>query len=542
MNLITEPWIQAICGDGSRARIAPWRMSDPAFVDISAPRPDFRGALFQFLIGLLQSVCPPETSEDWAKWWETPPPPETLKAQLRMVSDAFELDRDGSAFMQDYDQLESSKAVPISYLLIDSPSDNTLKVNADFFIKRSGIQHICEHCAAAALFTLQINATGSGRGYHTSVRGWGPLTTLLVPDDMEAHSKLWHKLWLNILPTEDSELTPLPKSNLSSVFPWCDPTRSSEKGQATYPEDAHPCQVYWSMPRRIRLDFTTKDEGNCGLCGEYTEKLVERFRRKQYGVNYQGAWIHPLSPYQLDPKNVNPPKAIHGQKDGITYRHWLGLFLGDTYLNQDPALNVTHYIESKIDVANDLPHEIRIWSFGYDMDSQKIAKARSWCESIMPIYQFPRRQRDRLKMTIADLLSVADDLSEKLKNAIKKVWIGRIESTNKKRIVIPKEHKKVDVFFIGTLFWQNTEPLFYKTIRKTIEFSEKNENMSDLARHWVSGLRREALDLFDQWALSGPVEDLDMKRVFLARRELQKWMTAGKKVKKLLGDRKPTAA
>lgn len=59
-NLLTENWIPVRRADGSRSRIPPWRITDPdpAIVDIDAQRPDFKGALLELLIGLVQTALP----------------------------------------------------------------------------------------------------------------------------------------------------------------------------------------------------------------------------------------------------------------------------------------------------------------------------------------------------------------------------------------------------------------------------------------------------------------------------------------------------
>ena len=70
MNLISENWIPVRRADGSLQRIAPWQLTDGIgdnpIVAVASPRPDFDGALTQFLIGLLQTTCTP--SED--QWWD----------------------------------------------------------------------------------------------------------------------------------------------------------------------------------------------------------------------------------------------------------------------------------------------------------------------------------------------------------------------------------------------------------------------------------------------------------------------------------------
>src|SRR5699024_10547476 len=103
-------------------------------------------------------------------------------------------------FMQDLDPLEEARIAPVSGLLIDAPGANGIKNNTDFFVKRGQAQQLCADCAALALYTIQANGPAGGAGFRTGLRGGGPLTTLILPD--EANSSLWHKLWLNVVPMD----------------------------------------------------------------------------------------------------------------------------------------------------------------------------------------------------------------------------------------------------------------------------------------------------------------------------------------------------
>lgn len=67
MNLIKDVWIPTQRFSGKLEEISPFEItsqiendSDP-IVSLNAPRPDFNGALLQFLIGLLQAVFLPKT-------------------------------------------------------------------------------------------------------------------------------------------------------------------------------------------------------------------------------------------------------------------------------------------------------------------------------------------------------------------------------------------------------------------------------------------------------------------------------------------------
>ncbi|MCP4118726.1 MAG: type I-E CRISPR-associated protein Cse1/CasA [Desulfobacteraceae bacterium] len=299
MNLIHDSWIPVLRNDGVRDLIPPKEISDPSIINIYAPRPDFTGALCQFLIGLLQTGCMPKDMRDWKAKWEKPPERAFLESRFERVASFFELDADGPAFMQDFN-LPESESKPISALLIEAPGDKTIRDNLDHFVKGGQVNLICRRCAASSVLTLQINAPSGGVGHRTGIRGGGPLTTLVMPCENDGPASLWQRLWLNVFPAcEINDFTRNIKlTHPEALFPWLGETRTSDKkGVDTFPKDAHPLQMYWAMPRRIRLEFSGNVSGPCDLCGRKDDIYATGFRTKNYGVNYVGPWLHPLSPH-----------------------------------------------------------------------------------------------------------------------------------------------------------------------------------------------------------------------------------------------------
>ncbi|KUK60681.1 MAG: CRISPR-associated protein, Cse1 family, partial [Methanoculleus marisnigri] len=105
VNLIDDPWIPVVRRDGARETIAPREITGGAepVIRLDAPRPDFNGALIQFLIGLVQTAIPPGDNRDWRRKFKTPPPPDELKRAFAPYAHAFNFDGEGPRFMQDYD-------------------------------------------------------------------------------------------------------------------------------------------------------------------------------------------------------------------------------------------------------------------------------------------------------------------------------------------------------------------------------------------------------------------------------------------------------
>lgn len=503
MNLINDAWIPIIRADGQRERIAPWQIAEREnpVLELMAPRPDFQGALYQFLIGLLQTTFAPEDEDEWLEYWQSPPHGEKLKSIFAPFATAFELiNTDGVAFLQDFNSLDDEPK-ELASLLIDAPGGKTLKDHLDHFVKGGNLAGACASCTASALFTLQTNAPSGGVGHRVGLRGGGPLTSLLLPED--PHADLWQKLWLNVLTQE--EFAQVPTAPTADIFPWLAPTRVSDKsGGATLPDDVHKLQMYWGMPRRIRIE-ASETSGFCDLCGVNNVELYSHFRTKNYGVNYDGPWVHSLTAYRFDPKKEQLPLSIKGQQGGLGYRHWLSLVWFDPSNGDTAARTVKSFFNAKARLLN-RSERITLWSFGYDMDNMK---ARCWYEQKMPVVSVAGEYRDLFFQLIAELIESARDVVKELRSQVKAGWFSR-----------PKDVKG-DTSMIDQSFWQATEPFFYQQLKILAEQPSDSRFMpSQVADVWEKLLRKQAVELFDYWVLEGDAEDMDMKRITSARRLL----------------------
>ena len=514
MNLMTTPWIPVIYQDGRKGLIAPWQIAetDNSVIEINAPRADFQGGLYQFLIGLLQTSFAPEDEEQWLEYWEAPPSIDELKEVLEKLAFAFELDNsDGIAFLQDFD-LPEGESRHISALLIEAPGANAIKHNSDHFVKRELANQLCPSCTATALFTLQANAPAGGVGYRVSVRGGGPLTTLLIPESKTA--TLWQKLWLNILNQEEMQLA---ETIDARVLPWLGKTRLSDKsGVITTPAAVHPLQQYWGMPRRIRL--STKIENDvCDLCGCQSEDLYAEFITKNYGVNYDGAWVHPLTPYRFDIKDKELPLSLKGQQGGLGYRHWLGMALQDLG-NGDKAASIVQFYNAERgrDFAM---NSASLWCFGYDMDNMK---ARCWYESRFPVFYLDARQKNNLMEWGAEFINSAREVVKILRSQVKEAWFRRSKDV------------KGDMSAIDMQFWQATETDFYQILQQLVILSgDTRMAPASLYQQWLQCLEKQTRQVFETATLESTPQDLDLIRIIAAKNALWKKFYGNKAIKNL---------
>jgi CRISPR system Cascade subunit CasA len=526
MNLINSPWLPFRGYDGGVAYRPPSAIADPAVADLALPRPDFQGAAWQWLIALLQTTWAPSEIEDWLNAWETPPDESTLATAFDTARHAFELFGDGPRFMQELDLPDNARQGSVAELLIDAPGEQTRKFNADHFIKCGIGEVVSPETAAIALYAMQINAPSGGKGYRTGLRGGGPLTTLVLPHD--AGAALWHKLWLNVLP-RSSWRYPDPDLGDWRVFPWLAPTRTSEPktGVNTTADDVHPLHHYWAMPRRFRL--APEDIADqCSISGEPSERRVAKLHTTNYGYNYDGPWRHPLTPYRCDPnkRDQQPPWSIKGKQGGLGYRHWESLAIDEPESRGHlaaPVVNDFHGPKSRA-LRDNAPADrhARLWAFGYDMDNMK---ARCWYANEMPLLAIARQHRDRFLGWVDRLTTTAVIAAQTLRRQVAAAWFSRPGDV------------KGDFGFIEQRFFEATEEDFYRCLH---ELHQALGHVDDahlpvsVARRWRDVIRQMALETFDDLAMSGDVQAIDMKRVTAARNGLKKWLRGGKGMKELI--------
>lgn len=312
LNLISDPWLPVLDRDGARRVIAPWQMADADLVRPDWPRADLNLGCLEFLIGLVFLADPPADAEDWDA--RVAPDPQRLRARLAPFAPAFDLTGDGPRFLQDLEALEG-EANPPDLLFIDSAGANTSRNSADLMVRRERYPALDLPLAAMALYTFQAHAPAGGAGNRTSMRGGGPLVTLVDPGD-----GLWGLVWANVPDGRPGALTDLP---------WMRQTRLSEAGQATFPPQGQTfgVEALFGMPRRLRLVET----------GARISSVIQR----PYGTNY-AAWKHPLTPhYRVKEGAEWLPR--HPRPGVFGYRHWLGVLAEAQDALSERALCLTNW-------------------------------------------------------------------------------------------------------------------------------------------------------------------------------------------------------
>ncbi len=512
LNLIRAPWLLLRRRSGQVEQVAPFRIvdgiDDDPFVAFAWPRPDFNGAAHEFLIGLLATAAAPENEDEWDDRWFAPPAPEVLGDWFESVAHAFDLDGPGPRFLQDRDPLDGAEEKSVAALLIDAPGAQTLRNNADLFVKRGGAPVLGRAAAAMALFTLNAYAPSGGAGHRTSLRGGGPLTTLAIAND-----HLWGRLWPNVETVESIKdrwpLASPPPDDADAMFPWLAPTRTSNPkagGRTTTPADTHPLQVYWGMPRRIRLTFEASQGRRCALTGIEDDTVVAVYRTRNYGINYSEGFEHPLTPYYAQ-KAGGARLPVHPRPGGLNYRHWPGLMAPSADGLRQPARAIRHVVAERGRFAMD--EKPRFAAFGYDMDNMK---ARAWIEGEWPLPPLADGEtREYLEGFIRQAVRGAETVSRLLVRAVKSALHDR-----------PADAAG-DYGFIAERFFRETEATFREAFA-TAQAAARTRSGADpedptLAARlaWAKSMETPTLRLFDECAPDDALESRDMERHVRAR-------------------------
>lgn len=502
-NLLRDAWIPVRAPGSALRWIAPSEIGElgDALYEPEWGRPEFRIATYELLIGMFAVALADrlEESADWIGLLDAPLSRAELTARFEALLPYFDLDGPEKRFLQDLDPLEG-EARPVDSLLIDAPGENTLKNGADIFAKRGRFPVFSRKAAAIALYAMQAFAPSGGAGHRTSLRGGGPLTTLVVPE----RPTLWRRIVANLPFMRDPDLSP--PQDLTLVFPWAKPTRLSTKDTKTqFGLHAHDLQCYFGMPRRIRLVFEANAQrAPCALTGEVDGIIVTGFVTEPWGVSY-GPAQHPLSPYYRS-KPGEPPLPIHAQSGRIGYRDWTG------YLFQSPAPDAASLCAQQVIWFESVfrQKDARLEAAGFVTDNMKCL---DWAEGAEPLFLL---ENEHARARLADLaqrqlVPAAASVLSALRGALR-------DALNADDV------QKTALANAAERFWTDTHDAFFEVVAAAQERLKnvpaeagaddvQKLDLADLSRTWLAVMQRAALRIFNKTAPLERLADLDQGAV-----------------------------
>jgi CRISPR system Cascade subunit CasA len=510
-NLIRDVWLPVRCASGNVEirRISGLTQSDNPAIEPAWGRADLDAATLEFLIGILAIAIPPSERRVWLDYWRVAPGPETLDAALVPLARWFDLDGDGPRFLQDRESLEG-KTNPIEALFIDAPGEQGRNLNKDLFEKRDRIRVLSRPAAAIALFALQSCSPAGGSGHRTSLRGGGPLSTLVVPGRSADRKpvSLWRGLWTNV-----PQGSVACDNELPCILPWASPTRTSDKaGGQTTPQDVDERQQFFGMPRRIRLVFEPNTEGRpCDITGRVDPVIVTGFVMRPHGPQYK-AFRHPLTPHNVKKGLAVPVPAPDGR---IGYRLWLGLVHRTADGKRLPADCVnTFFKERAADLGSlDKPakRDSRLVCAGYAMDKMK---PLAFVEAEMPLHALADDAANAsLASLAARLIGGTDAVARLVAGAVKFALFGKKSKVKFNSTALSNAREAI---------WDETEAMFYDRLREVADMLEQNvaADFETIVCGWRDTLQEVALGVFDRQVPLTDVGVLNPARIVEARRDL----------------------
>lgn len=491
MNLITDPWIPARTRAGTRT-IRPAEIVDPEVIGLAFPRADFNGAVTEWLIGLLATTAAPADDRAWSAWHADRPSVAELDAAFAALAPGFDL----SIAMQETD-LDGDPS-SIEGLLLDTEGAITRDQRVDLMRRVGLFPTMSPAMAAAALITLHSNApeggsapneTGRRQGYYASIRGGGPLSTLvIVGDDLWSRigpnvetDDLWSRIWPNVETVEQiSERGKI--TNPLDALPWM----VDGDGLIT-PDNSHPCTLYFATVRRIRLIIKSAQPGEkCSLSGEASEFIVTDMVKSSGGRRFAG-WRHPFTPYRVDAKGDMFPRR--GSTERIGMRDYVGLIATEPKRTVLPAANVSHFRLHRRHYAPNI--NIRLIAYGFATTQSTVD---GWQHGEMPI---PLGDRDAIAIVdglARNLISGTDNAAYLLRTALARRY-ERQPNVAKKR--------SPDTARASGQLWRDLEPAFFDALTVAARSDLDADDPTMEARiGWAERVHKLALTIFRKaWPL-----------------------------------------
>lgn len=482
-NLLTNPAFPVVTRGGARRWLAFADLAvidgDDAPIDFDWPSAVFNATASEFAIGVVTAAFQPAKASDWHKLWNAPPGPNAVRDAIEAFRHAFDLDGDGPRFCQEFGGLDG-EANPVEALLIDTPGANGQKKNADLLTHRARYPALGLPAAAMALYAMQQFAPAGGAGNRTSMRGGGPLTTLVIPgapDD--ARPPLWRTILANVVPHAENEWD---EDDLPKIFPWLAPTITSKNERQVHErdEDVHRLQAFFGMPRRVALRL-----GPAGVCAMTGDEgpLVAEWVQKPWGVNY-GLWTHPLTPYRRQ-KEGSEPYSVKPKSNRFGYRDWVAVTVAEekgALATPAPAVALARSERSE-QLRGAGRAAARLQASGWAMNNME-AMVYLFAEQPLHLARSEKDQ-DLVDKTARDFAKAADIVAGALVGALRAALFseGAKPATDKSLFEAAR-----------TAFYETTEDAFHATLDAVIEAPSPDDSR---ARGWLKEMSAGAAHVFD---------------------------------------------
>ena len=539
LNMLTDPVFPVVTVSGARRWVSFAELLDEEDdhpVAFDWPRGDLNVASVELVIGILGLIHRPTDEREWRALWNERGA-EDVGEEIGRLSPFFNLFGDsegkGPRFCQDLESF-GGELKPVELLFIDTPGESGQEKNADLMTHRERFPALGLPAAAMALYALQQFAPEGGRGNRTSMRGGGPMTTLVLPTRDGTPASLKRLLLLNLVPLFGGTDGWLEDEEIGRALPWLRPTITSDSKPVREISEAdpaaHPAQAFFGMPRRIRL--VAGEDGLCPLTGRHGP-LVTGFIQKPRGPKYS-VWSHPLTPYRQ--RKDDAPYTVKPKANRFGYRDWVAVTVGRLEKADQafPAAVVKTLLSRGMDLGRyDL--KVRLLATGW---STSTATAERFFEAVQPLH-LPIDGDEGRATDIADTARAFADAAEAAMRLLRSALNEALFSGQTKATDAGPFAEATDAFY------ERTEGSFHKALQGIAENGMGDvEGAGARARHWLRTIRRVALAIFDEHATDLlPGADMkDADRITRAYGQLFGSLTERSKIAVALGIAQPARA
>ncbi|WP_187968881.1 type I-E CRISPR-associated protein Cse1/CasA [Aquibium microcysteis] len=494
LNMLTDPVFPVVGVSGLRRWASFAELLDESGdhpVGFDWPRGDLNVASAEFAIGILALIHRPTDEKDWRAIWDDRGAA-AVGDGINWLAPFFNLfgdaEGEGPRFCQDLEPF-GGEPNAVESLFIDTPGANGREKNADLMTHRDRFPALGLPAAAITLYAMQQFAPPGGRGNRTSMRGGGPMTTLVLPTRNGGPAPLKRLLLLNLVPLFGGADGWLEDDAIGRALPWLNPTITSDgkppRDVAEKDPAAHPAQAFFGMPRRIRL--VADGEGLCSLTGRHGP-LVTGFVQKPWGTNYS-VWTHPTTPYRQNKDET--PYTVKPKPGRFGYRDWVAVTVGrDERADRADPAKVVKALQSRGRDIRRFGFGIRLLAAGWAMNNME---AERFFESVQPLHLPANGGEDRgreIAETARRFADAADAAMRLLRSALNEALFGgQAKSTD------------AGPFAEATdAFYERTEQAFHEALQSIADDGIDAERANGLALDWLRTIRRAALAIFDEHA------------------------------------------
>ena len=291
----------------------------------------------------------------------------------------------------------------------------------------------------------------------------------------------------------------------------------AEGAISTFPDNVSPLQMFWSMPRRIRVDFAeTPESFLCSLTGTRQDVAASAFRRRPNGIKYEN-FTHPLSPYRRSSAN-EAFRAFRAPKDNVGYRHWVGLVVPSHENEAECLVRPARSVVLGIDRLRSMNASARLHAFGYATEKNK---ALAFVESEMPLYGVRVAHRREYGNIVRRMVEGAGKVRDLLNYGLRSALFVKRTQVQDGFQKAPKEGGALDL--ARSRFWDRTEKAFGTALADVALKLDRDDAdvvlvAVEVSERWLAILQAIARDLFDELV---PFDDLDALDIRSARARIE---------------------